>query len=470
MTHRIRKQIIDLTLDSRLDGYQIQHEMSRQYWDQVVPAMNTVFDKLDQGGLILELDRLEIDLGILEVSSITGNIWSVELPVMIEKRMLELLANSNASSKQKKTRNLKVFEQWIFYMQHGYVSWNAEPFTDDWLKTIVKALTENEDHIQLLRKLLVNNSKMARRIASGHTPSFVFTLLHLITEKPQELLIRVIDELFLVYQHVRQILNIKYPLTHKAFSQYCLAELVLNASPHDTPEKLMTHLITMFFKTYSYAKNLPDELSEQLEETRLAIQNEQATLKNKVEDIIKKTSEQEKEKKDEDRLDENGIFIENAGIVLLHPFIPTLFRRLNLIVETDFSDRKAHGQAMMLLYFLATGNLDVKEYALTIAKMLCNYPLEDPLDFETELTEEQLEEGDAMLIAAIQQWEKIQNTSLTALRESFLQRPGKLYTNNDKLYLHVESQSIDMLLDYLPWNMNIIKLPWMSRALHVHWR
>ena len=87
-----------------------------------------------------------------------------------------------------------------------------------------------------------------------------------------------------------------------------------------------------------------------------------------------------------------------------------------------------------------------------------------------ELSKAALLEADNMLQAAIDQWKFLKNTSPTGLREGFLQRSGKYFTRNDKLYLQIESDSIDVLLDQLPWNIGIIKLPWMKDMLWVEWR
>ena len=167
---------------------------------------------------------------------------------------------------------------------------------------------------------------------------------------------------------------------------------------------------------------------------------------------------------------EEGIYVANAGIVLLHPFLNQFFKNLQLIKEDDFVDSLSHEKALFLLHYLATGNTKAEEHELAIAKVLCAWPLEEPVNNFIELTEEELHEGDELLLSAIQQWSILKGTSLDGLRESFLQRNGKLYFKNETLILQVEQGAIDMLLDNLPWNLSIIKLPWMKDILKVEWR
>lgn len=167
---------------------------------------------------------------------------------------------------------------------------------------------------------------------------------------------------------------------------------------------------------------------------------------------------------------DDGAFLHYAGLVLLHPFLNNLFKRLQIIEEQHFINIKAQQKAIYLLYYLATGNTVADEYELAIPKLLCAYSLHIPVQKEIQLTPQELEEADSMMEACIQQWDKIKNSSLNGLREGFLQRKGKLSFKDDSPYLQIETSGIDVLLDYLPWNISIIKLPWLKEIIRVEWR
>ena len=169
-------------------------------------------------------------------------------------------------------------------------------------------------------------------------------------------------------------------------------------------------------------------------------------------------------------IDEEGLFVQHAGIVLLHPFLGSFFKRLELTREKIFPNLCAHQKALHLLHFLSTGNVRPNEYELVIAKLLCAYPLQQPVEMGIEIEDWEINEANDLLSAAIAQWEVLKNSSATALREGFLQRNGKLFTKNDKQYLQVEKSAIDVLIDRLPWNLSMIKLPWMNEMLRVEWR
>jgi hypothetical protein len=163
-----------------------------------------------------------------------------------------------------------------------------------------------------------------------------------------------------------------------------------------------------------------------------------------------------------------GIYIENAGLIILHPFLPQLFTALGISAATELLQPQ---RALCLLHFLTTGQVIAPEYELILPKILCNVPLETPVESDVELTDDERKEADALLEAVIRHWEVLRNTSGDGLRGTFLLRHGKVSLRDDGDWLlQVEAQSFDILLDRLPWGISMIKLPWMEKMLWVEWR
>jgi len=162
-----------------------------------------------------------------------------------------------------------------------------------------------------------------------------------------------------------------------------------------------------------------------------------------------------------------GIYIENAGLILLHPFLPQFFNALNIAAEDAIVEA---GRALSLLYFLTSGQLTVPEYELVLPKLLCNIPLSMPVEADVELTDAEIEEAIALLGAVIRHWEVLKNTGIDGLRGTFLLRAGKISLRGDGDWrLQVEGKAYDILLEQLPWGIGMIKLPWMQRMLWVEW-
>lgn len=162
-----------------------------------------------------------------------------------------------------------------------------------------------------------------------------------------------------------------------------------------------------------------------------------------------------------------GLYTALAGLVILHPFLTQLFRALGI---ADDDKLLQPDRAIYLLYFLATGRIDAKEYELVIPKMLCHFPLQRALESNIIIATAEQEECSALLAAVIRHWEVLKNTGVEGLQETFLKRFGKLsLLNNGEWLLQVESNACDILLEQLPWGISMIKLPWMPEMLRVEW-
>jgi hypothetical protein len=163
------------------------------------------------------------------------------------------------------------------------------------------------------------------------------------------------------------------------------------------------------------------------------------------------------------------LYISQAGLVLLHPFLHPYLEEVGLLAGETFRDEAAQQLAIYLLHYLATGQPTAPEPELVLPKLLCGWPLNDPVEADLELPEAALAEGEHLLETAIGYWEALKNTSPDGLREGFLQREGKLTRIESGWKLQVERQSIDVLLGRLPWGLSMVKLPWMSDLLVVEW-
>ncbi|MCA8829711.1 contractile injection system tape measure protein [Hymenobacter pini] len=164
------------------------------------------------------------------------------------------------------------------------------------------------------------------------------------------------------------------------------------------------------------------------------------------------------------------VYIQNAGLVLLWPFLAMLFERLGYLDGPEFRSEATRQQAALLLQFLATGSTEAHEHELPLNKLLCGVPQPRPLPRELPLTEADQATGESLLKAVIARWEILKNTSVAGLRETFLLRSGKLEWLPERINLTVETKTLDILMDSRPWSISIVKLPWMPEPLYVTWR
>jgi hypothetical protein len=165
-----------------------------------------------------------------------------------------------------------------------------------------------------------------------------------------------------------------------------------------------------------------------------------------------------------------AIYVENAGLVLAAVYVPRLFAMLNLTDGDKFKNADAAERGVHLLQYLATGLSASPEYELALNKLLCGVVLDTPVASAIEITADERVAIDGLLEAMIQHWKALGKTSVAGLRESFLQREGRLSHDDNGWRLRVQPRAFDMLLDRVPWGYATTKLAWMEEVIHVEWR
>jgi hypothetical protein len=170
---------------------------------------------------------------------------------------------------------------------------------------------------------------------------------------------------------------------------------------------------------------------------------------------------------------EGAIFIDNAGIVLLNPYLPTLFERLGLLTETDKGPRlvglEATSRGVHLLQYIADGRCDRPEPVLVLNKLLCGLTPAQPIEASIEPSDFERATCDGLTAAVIANWPSIANSSPAALRETFLQRQGRLLRGDRGWKLHVQRKTLDVLVDQLPWSFAQLFHRWMAEPVQVTW-
>lgn len=163
------------------------------------------------------------------------------------------------------------------------------------------------------------------------------------------------------------------------------------------------------------------------------------------------------------------IYTGNAGLIILHPFIPYGFKRVGLVNDEGFVNREAQHRAVHLLQYMATGKEEHAEHELALNKILCALPLEEPVPAEMLLTAEEKQLCEELLKVVIQRWEKMNNSSVEGFRAAFLQRDGALWEKEGDWWLRIEERGYDLILQTLPWGIGMIKAPWMEKTIYTEW-
>lgn len=482
MGHVIRKQVLDVSIHRSLDAFQVQHALSDWYWNQLLPLMEQAFDELVPEGETVRIDKLEIDLGQLSPVLFKDQHWLADFQQALTEQLRKVISEQLAAKNnaQKYSPVLQAARQWLYYMQHGVLPWNISNLPEGWLDKVLQALATEISSIDSLRNLIANDQQILLRIIRQHDHRFITSLIKVLTAKQQADLSPLIKELEILYtaisgkpesmslarfreQSIAMILAEATNAQHRFELEKVLQQIIAKLKPGQLPEEASAAIA----QKLAVLKPAWNKLLEEKTKTPLS----HTTTEQKEEgEQFTPSNEPALQNEDEKIIDHEGLYVDMAGLVLLHPFLSMFFNQLNWTAQNQFSNKDCQQRAIGMLHYLATGKTNAPEYELGMAKIICGYPLQEPVPAEFDFTKEELEEADHLLTVVISRWDVLKRTSIDGLREAFLQRRGKLTNEETGMLLQVEQSSIDMLLDQLPWTLSMIKLPWMKDLLRVDWR
>jgi len=472
MLHIIRQQYLDVEVNgTESDALLVTRRLADYCQHALAPALEQSFERAAPPNDYLYIERLEIDAGDLTLERLEQELVE-SVTRSLEKALRErmstgrsLSAPPDSSQIRLRTRRQTIEEAFVYFLRTGGLPWSFR-------------LPEGRS----LEQIILESWREAAKLGASLqiVIDSVFSLLASATVRTR--LIRQFSQEFL-----EQLFSLLSPVGIKAL--YEVFQVLRRAAPSliDLKDFERRMWETAFTGLKTGALPTAREIVSQTYRVMPVPPQQHAALKSLLESrwpgVTNITS---------DRFDgaelippkapeaamvqagsieqlevREGIYIDNAGLVLLHPFLPQFFEALGVAGEDKLlkPDR-----ALCLLHYLATGQPVAPEYELILPKILCNSPLEAPVESNVELTTAELEESAALLEAVIRHWEALRNTSPDGLRGTFLLRPGKVSLRADGDWaLQVESKSFDILLDQLPWGISMIKLPWMEKMMWVEW-
>jgi hypothetical protein len=193
---------------------------------------------------------------------------------------------------------------------------------------------------------------------------------------------------------------------------------------------------------------------------------ENAKLLAKASEVPREAAVSKKETPQLTREADSGYFVQNAGLVLIAPFLPVFFELSGVATKKELTNP---GKALALLAALDLGARGHQSADYTLYKLLCGLALDAELPAKIALTKKEKGQAESLLVEGIGHWKALKNTSPDGLRTGFFWRDGVITPKDNGYLLRVETRAQDVLLGSLPWGIGLIKLPWMDEPIHVDW-
>ncbi len=470
--HIIQKQVFEVEMENPADAFQFRNRLGEVFHEKILPAMEVLFNEVGVSRTF-RIDKLEIDLGNINKAN-----WEDELrdKAMAKMRQQLLVQNpmwtdpfTQTTTPEDAEIENDVVANFIYFLSTGRLPWHSkdsisfekhlkEQLSPQLIKALRKFL-ETTDSISLTRLIYQLSDDLLLNLLERLLPDEEYSFAGDFRQAANYISV-VFKSLKVPDLHARKVLFL--PLfgwfslgaNRKPFQFY--ASAFLEAMQPAYPE----------VKKYFYLAAAPamyhdNPILKQIEQQLLPVAIKKRTNnKPLVQDTKKQTTT------DED------IYIQNAGLVMLHPFLAPLFTHLNLLEKGKFVNEAAQMKAVLLSQYLVDDSTETEEHQLVLNKLLCGMPLQMPIIKKLELSEKEKAEADDLLNQVTKLWTKNNtpvNGTIQGLQQSFLQRNGKLQQQDLNWRLQVEQKAYDMLLSSLPWGISIIKNSWMEGMIWVEW-
>jgi len=489
--HIIQKQVLEFRWASPEKGRAVLDDLNEKFENEVRPGIERVFERLDREGQVIRLEKVELDIG-----NITRDQYEQGLGDLISEKLYECL-ESRISLPQDGTvpsdDDAEVItipasdtDAVIFFLEMGYFPWwspfNTKKELAGKISYLVK--TGGETFGESMAEVLADSNASGRLITS--IPSALLDeLIQFIYPKVRfspSILIEGILHSAGISRNLKGISHFDrgyatmlalLSAEAKIETKDLILKLTVEMKP-EPPEKAEP-LVELLKKLKRWLQEKDKEKTSELMDVVGSLIQEIRSRKIEMKELMEEVTEKKEIRQQDDRekekvaKDHEKTMITNSGLVLLWPYLEKLFGELKYLKEKRFKSDRDINRALLLLNSLVYGDEEREEHSMVLNKILCGVGTDFQLDLEMNLRKKEREEGEKMLKQFITHWKKLKSTSPDGLREAFLRREGSLEPQEGNWKLTVERKSIDVLMGALPFQVSMIKLPWMSNMIYVEW-
>jgi hypothetical protein len=446
--HIIHRQKVELRISNEQDAFELQNRVSRLLRDELPALIEPLLNKISPNGTVLRIEKLHLDLGSISRINLEKD-FKEKLIGQLSKALSGVSMDKQNDPVTKLRKEQSLLDSLLFFLHQGRLPWysTARDFKE-WEADFIKSFSNKEWTLLIegLKNDVRYTENFIQRLTMQFSEPFLTSVLSHILTGPDPG--QVYHELSMIWNEVNKenswTENTRKIRLWKALLYIALttdAELLKNAGNEKGMKALKERML--LFEKQEPGSAEKDHLVKS--ETKL---NPIKSLKTSGDD---------------------DLMVENCGMVILHPFLQMYFEELGMLEDNDFRSDESRQRAVLLLHYLVTGETEVAEIHLLLPKLLCSIDFDEPVPAVLELTEQERTESETLLRSVLSHWEPLSRSSVDSLRQTFLQREGKLEQTDTGWKLYVEQKAVDVLLNKLPWGVSTIRLPWLNNLLNVEW-
>ena len=476
--HIIQKVFLEITINNKEKALHIKDDINSFLSIDVFPEIEKHIKALEYklAGKTLQIPRLELNV---DVKSSALNTELKDQIAELFKEELSEITNPIETSHQETENDTKAYlvenqekilKAFIYFLEKGAMPWwNSESDNMAILESTVFDRLISADNFQRNILSVLSKENVRNRIINQLSNEQIAQLCLAIL-KNKELNINLDTDTIhyisklnhtdriaiwrLIFNVISQYLNTsnKYPREYLLQEISTIEQIVLSQTKSNHQNRKAVVKIFPFITEKEISESIKTDTADQFENITASIE----TIQEKNAAIQEDVNQNE------------GQYIQNAGLILIHPFIKTLFEHCELLdpKTQQLTDPElcAH-----LLHYIATGKTNAPEYDMIFEKFLCNIPMHQTINRHIKLSRKHKTQAKNVIESVQHNWAPMKKSSAALLQNEFFQRPGKLTITDSDYTLIVERKTQDILLEKLSWGIGLVKLPWQKKFIFVNW-
>ncbi len=513
--HIINKVYLEINTTSKEQGYAIKDNIDRFLKEHVFPQIESRFDSIDKSlkNDVIRIEKLDLNVtmnGDFKYDDVGLKITN-GIEEAVQEKMSEIIGKASADIDidiflSNKQSNFRAF---FYFLEKGTTAWwsKKESFTFLSDTEVLQEIIETDGFERLFQQKMKQIESRRRFVQQFSDQSIKIILSEAFTfDKTNELFKTLLGKELLkittyltppnrtkVWTDIIQFLQTNDGLSlyrgiriQKDFFKGSLDEnnkemktfeIENSQGVKDSTlvnswfDKVIKLLLITFPEIRKEIRFSSQEIKSDQKSIDQPIENKTSEFIGESDEIderkIEKPVENQSQQDSNETIDEKGYYIENAGLILIHPFIKHFFEHCELLNEDG--EINTPELAVHLLHYVTTKRENQPEHQMICEKFLCNVPIHESINRNIIIPKKLKDQSEELLQAVVQNWGALKNASPDLLRNEFIQRPGKLALHENNPKIIVERKTQDILLDRLPWNISIVKLPWKDKLIYVDW-
>lgn len=475
----------EFTATNEKFAHQLYADWDRFCRDCFEKIVEECLSSYDKDRVLHEIELLELDLG-----SIPEEDFYREFPRRLKEELFKVLPSWNIQTEdEKKKSNASRLENLLFYLEHGYQKSEWADNELDLTEELNWALSQQGIYTEMIVNLCMKKEYTLRRILwqtnDEGTEMITLVATHLSADcllqsiarvdfRQAAVLSQTVDWLQRKASRFSFLTGNNMPLStalSKALLLFIQDEDTLGGrilTEKEVIDKLLSYLHFVYTGKADFQSNAEWTnvttciIEENKSENTVNMKNEELNIPDEANNLP--VSEQSEICE--------VLFISNAGLCLLSPWLPRLFDMLGYLGENkrDFKDMASRIRTVFLLqYFISSEEKEYREIELAFNRLLVGLPMYVPLPKRMELTAREKQTADSLLSAVKSNWPKMNGTSTQGFQQCFIARTGHLEQQESKWLLTVDNRAFDILIESIPWGFRQIRFPWIKKCVQVIW-